>query len=207
MKKIIALLLVAVMCFSLAACGNSSKLEKYKKYEALINYMEAGDYESALAEMIRISENGGSVDNAGDESGEKTAKAVEISIDNWQEYFEIVEREETKKNEFEEIEDMYKDVYLVLKDEYEMVGYDTSIAIEYNYIEEWRYVEIDKENGVLTIGELVPDKENEEMNGLTKEIIHSKTSLINGRSRSEGMQAVPTNFEIVRIQGTLYIAE
>ena len=91
MKKIIALLLVAVMCFSLAACGNSSKLEKYKKYEALINYMEAGDYESGLAEMIRISENGGSVDNAGDESGEKTAKAVEISIDNWQEYFEIVD--------------------------------------------------------------------------------------------------------------------
>ena len=207
MKKIIALLLVAVMCFSLAACGNSSKLEKYKKYEALINYMEAGDYESALAEMIRISENGGSVDNAGDESGEKTAKAVEISIDNWQEYFEIVEREETQKNEFEEIEDMYKDVYLVLKDEYEMVGYDTSIAIEYNYINEWRYVEIDKENGVLTIGELVPDKENEEMNGLTKKISGSKTSLTNGRRRSEGMQAVPTNFEIVRIQGTLYIAE
>ena len=207
MKKILAVMLAAIMLFSLAACGNSSKLEKYKKYEALINYMEAGDYESALAEMIRISENGGSVDNAGDESGEKTAKAVEISIDNWQEYFEIVEREETKKNEFEEIEDMYKDVYLVLKDEYEMVGYDTSIAIEYNYIDEWRYVEIDKENGVLTIGELVPDKENEEMNGLTMKISGSKTSLINGRSWSEGMQAVPTNFEIVRIQGTLYIAE
>lgn len=207
MKKIFSLLLVVVMCFSLAACGNSSKLEKYKKYEALINYMEAGDYESALAEMIRISENGGSVDNAGDESGEKTAKAVGISIDNWQEYFEIVEREETEKNEFEEIEDMYKGVYLVLKDEYEMVGYDTSIAIEYNYINEWRYVEIDKENGVLTIGELVPDRENEEMNGLTMKISGSKTSLTNGRSWSEGMQAVPTNFEIVRIQGTLYIAE
>ena len=53
--------------YRLVACGNNSKLEKYKKYEALINYMEAGDYESALAEMIRISENSGSVDNAGDE--------------------------------------------------------------------------------------------------------------------------------------------
>ena len=207
MKKIIVLLLVAVMSLSLVACGNNSKLEKYKKYEALINYMEAGDYESALAEMIRISENSGSVDNAGDESGKKTAKAVEISIDNWQEYFEIVEREKTQKNEFEEIEDMYKGVYLVLKDEYEMVGYDTSIAIEYNYINEWRYVEIDKENGVLTIGELVPDRENEEMNGLTMKIGGSETSLTNDRSWSEGMQAVPTNFEIVRIQGTLYIAE
>ena len=102
---------------------------------------------------------------------------------------------------------MYKGVYLVLKDEYEMVGYDTSIAIEYNYINEWRYVEIDKENGVLTIGELVPDRENEEMNGLTMKIGGSETSLTNGRSWSEGMQAVPTNFEIVRIQGTLYIAE
>lgn len=176
MKKIIALLLVAVMCFSLAACGGDNEASNNNEPQT-------------------------------NESGEKTAKAVEISIDNWQEYFEIVEREETEKNEFEEIEDMYKGVYLVLKDEYEMVGYDTSIAIEYNYIEEWRYVEIDKENGVLTIGELVPDKENEEMNGLTKEIIYSKTSLTNGRSWSEGMQAVPTNFEIVRIQGTLYIAE
>ncbi len=191
------------MCFSLVACGSNSVLEKYKKYEKLINYMEAQDYESALAEMIKISENGGATDDA---EGKKTI-SVEITMDNWQEYFEIVEREKVEKNEFDEVDDMYKNTYLVLKDGYEMVGYDTSIAVEYNYVLEWRYVEIDKENAVLTIGELVPDREIEEKNAEMKKITSRETSLTNGRTWSEGMQAVPTNFEIVRIQGTLYIAE
>lgn len=38
MKRIFALLLTAVMCLSVVACG-SSELKKYKKYETLINYL------------------------------------------------------------------------------------------------------------------------------------------------------------------------
>lgn len=50
MKKWIALVLALVMCMGLCACGNS----KYAKYETLIGCLEAGDYESALAELMRL---------------------------------------------------------------------------------------------------------------------------------------------------------
>ena len=41
MKKWIALLLAAVACLSLAACGQSGEAEKYKKYETLIRIISA----------------------------------------------------------------------------------------------------------------------------------------------------------------------
>lgn len=56
-------LMAAVLCFSLAACGNNSELEKYEKYETLIEYLEAEDYESALTEMVKISGNADILEN------------------------------------------------------------------------------------------------------------------------------------------------
>ena len=211
MKRIFAVLLIAVMCLSSVGC--SGEIAKYKKYEALINYMEAEDYESALAEMIRLSNSGDASANSEEAaSEEKSVVAVEINSENWQEYFEIIEEDQIEYNNFNEIEDMYQNFYLVLKDGYEMAGYEmpnceTNVAVEYNYFTEWRYVEIDKENGVLTIGDLVPDRSNEDHNGSMITIYSEKCSLTNGRTWSEGMQAVPTGFEIVRMQGTLYIME
>lgn len=146
--------------------------------------------------MIKIS-NGVTAEE--DMEGEKGVVAVEITSDNWQDYFEIVEREEIELNNFGEISDMYKDFYLVLKGGYEIAGYETEIAVEYNYLTEWRYVEIDKENGVLTIGDLVPDRSSEEHNGSMITIYSAESSLTNGRTWSDGMQMVPTNFEIIRM--------
>ena len=202
MKRIFALFLTAALCLSVVDCGGS-ELKKYQKYDTLIDYIEAGDYENALAEMIRLSNSG----DASADNEEKSEVAVEITSENWQEYFELVEREEIERNNFDEIEDMYKSAYLVLKDKYEISGYETNIAVEYNYFTEWRYVEIDKENGVLMIGDLVPDRENEEHNGSMITIYGDEASLTNSRTWSDGMQAVPTGFEIVRMQGTLYIME
>lgn len=42
MKKALSLLLALILCLSLCACGNQ---DKYKKYDALIDYIEAGDTE------------------------------------------------------------------------------------------------------------------------------------------------------------------
>lgn len=42
MKKLLALLLAIVLCLGMTACGN-------KEYDALIEMLEAGDYESAIA--------------------------------------------------------------------------------------------------------------------------------------------------------------
>ena len=59
MKRIIAIVLVALMVVSLAACGNSAELEKYRKYETLINYLEAEEYQKALGEVLSISQAAG----------------------------------------------------------------------------------------------------------------------------------------------------
>ncbi|MDO4500739.1 MAG: hypothetical protein Q4B60_05620 [Erysipelotrichaceae bacterium] len=182
MKKLFAMLLVVAMCFSLVACGNSS-------------------------EMKETSKNDVSKESVTEGSSEETVKTVEITTDNWQDYFEIVERAETIKNAFDEIDSMRQSAFIVLKNGYEMVGYNTDITVEYNYIMEWRHVEIDIEKGVLTIGELASNLESQEMNGMITNIFESETSLIDGYGRSGDAQTVPTNIEITRIQGTLYYSE
>lgn len=78
--------MAAVLCFSLAACGNNSELEKYEKYETLIDYLEVEDYESALAEMVKISENADILEN--DE----------------QDYFEFQTQMDLYRNDFGEID-------------------------------------------------------------------------------------------------------
>lgn len=55
MKRIFACLLVLMVCVSLCACGNDEAMETYKKYEALIGYLESGDYENAYRELERLS--------------------------------------------------------------------------------------------------------------------------------------------------------
>jgi len=145
MKKQIALLLAAVLCLSLCACGNSSELEKYKKYETLINYMEAEDYESALAEMIRIS---GYTDEPEDNEPEDTqpsetepvAHTVEITLDNWQEYLEINQYLSVYyiTNSFDEVTNTSLSLYTILEPKEEYSNVDTwwedsdRIAVEYD---------------------------------------------------------------------------
>ena len=78
--------MAAALCFSLAACGNNSELEKYEKYETLIDYLEAEDYESALAEMVKTSGNADILEN--DE----------------QDYFEVQTQMDLYRNDFGEID-------------------------------------------------------------------------------------------------------
>ncbi len=57
MKKIIALLLLAVMCLSLVACGKKEEKEKitlYNKYETIIQMLENEKYEEAIYEIYGI---------------------------------------------------------------------------------------------------------------------------------------------------------
>lgn len=150
MKKWIALLLAAVACLSLAACGQSGEAEKYKKYETLIDYMEAKDYESALAEMIRISGYADEPEDGDPEDGEPEdtepsetepeAHTVELTLDNWQDYLEINQYLSVtySTNSFGEVTDTYLSLYTILepKEEYSKVEMDWSegnaIAVEYD---------------------------------------------------------------------------
>lgn len=92
--------MAAVLCFSLAACGNNSELEKYEKYETLIDYLEAENYESALAEMVKISENADILEN--DE----------------QDYFEVQTQMDLYRNDFGEIDNPGLSYRIQLKEEF-----------------------------------------------------------------------------------------
>ena len=117
MKKLFVLFCTVTMCLSLVACGNKSELEKYKKYETLIYYMEAEDYKAAYEELIRISRADGNTENAKENANEdKKEKIVEITMDNWQEYFEKRDVYRVEYNEFDEIEEIYFYGILALKD-------------------------------------------------------------------------------------------
>ena len=56
MKKTISLLLALLMCLSLCACGGDGK---YAKYEDLINYLEAGQFDQAYAELDKLANKDG----------------------------------------------------------------------------------------------------------------------------------------------------
>ena len=93
-------LMAAVLCFSLAACGNNSELEKYEKYETLIDYLEAEDYESALTGMVKISGNADILEN--DE----------------QDYFEVQTQMDLYRNDFGEIDNPGLSYRIQLKEEF-----------------------------------------------------------------------------------------
>ncbi len=139
------------------------------------------------------------------------SQTVQLTMDNWQDYFEIVEKEEPQKNRFDEVENIFFTNYLVLKNGYEIfepsVGNEyTDIDIEYSYDTEKRWYTLD-ENGVATWGEVEPYE-----NGRTE--IVSLTSggnllpfcIEHSHSYSTGRYiCVKTNITVTRIQGTLYL--
>lgn len=132
MKKMIVLLLVVMMCLSLCACGNSEKLEKYEKYETLINYLEANDYASAIAEITQMQISGGSNDS-NDGNDNNNQKVIEITLDNWQEYFEIKLVADVNTNDFDEFQSFSPALRLYLKEEYleRIITMDVPFEISY----------------------------------------------------------------------------
>lgn len=131
MKKWIALLLVAVLCLSLAACGDSKAQDN------------SGTAQGQTADN--------STQNTGEPSGadvpqdtgepsdaEPTEQTVEITLDNWQDYFEIKQYLSgyIGTNDFGEPDhvEYYLSTMFTLKEEYaEKVDFDGSnVAIEYS---------------------------------------------------------------------------
>lgn len=204
MKKILALLLAAMLCVSLGACSNS----KYQKYDTLIQYLEDENYDQAYLELVRLA-NG---ENDAAENEEVKVRSVEITTDNWDDYFEFVQEESPDTNDFGEIERVFLDNYLKLKDGFELApsreGSQTEVAVEYSYTQEYRFYELNTATGEFTLGELNEEKEPQPKTDM-KTIREAKTGLNNGHTWSDdgGWIAVDTNIAMIRAQGTLYIIE
>ena len=165
MKKLLSLLLAAALVLSLGACGKEEN--PYAKYEELFEYMEREDYDSAMA---YIRERAG-----GPETEPQTASAteaetepettetqpsetepqpvtVEITMDNWQEYFELREYVEIKKNGFGEFEKVSVYYALVNKDGMSPECNLSDVTMEFSYTKKYVSMSVDLENGTITYG-------------------------------------------------------
>jgi hypothetical protein len=106
MKKAILILLVLGLCLCLCACG------KYAKYDTLIGYIEAGDEENATKEFLAL------LEQNKPETTEPATTTVEITMDNWQDYFELRLVADISRDHFDEVEDTFAKWRLYLKEEY-----------------------------------------------------------------------------------------
>lgn len=142
MKKTISLLLALVLCLSLCACGNAKEMKaeetelKYNDYDKAMNEgaLPFGDNEqSSHDESSSPTENNASVE------AEPEKQVIEITMDNWQEYFEIrqyVTCGYIGTNDFGEVKKVSYDfiTLFTLKEEYaeKIDPYESEIAIEYD---------------------------------------------------------------------------
>lgn len=220
MKRIISIISAAALCLSLTACSNQApnpdEIAKYKKYETLINYLEAGNYEEAILEIIALSGKGDPTSEQDNPDGDKKRVAIDITMDNWQDYFDVVRKEEINRNAFDEIEDVRLNYYIILKSEYTMAPYAgedagyTNIAAEAKYHMEWRHLDIDYENGKITVGDPPENPEDFFDDGERSEVFsieYEETDICHSFGRHDDFYQVPADLEIVRIQGKLYILE
>ena len=140
MKQAMSLILALILCLSLCACGNQ---EKYKKYDTLIGYIEAGDEENATKEFLAL------LEQNKPETTEPATTTVEITMDNWQEYFEIRPYEEKQYNAFGEQTNRFTGEGLYLKEEYLSRLTTTAVNGAFKLAVTRQWCEYDEENDVL----------------------------------------------------------
>lgn len=104
MKKIITMLLIVVLSCSFVACSTQNQAkdneyDKYAKYADLFDMLENNEYDRAIqyiSDMNSISESQPGRDD--------TPVSVELTLENWNEYFEFTPYLKIKENAFGEFQ-------------------------------------------------------------------------------------------------------
>ena len=158
MKKTIFLLLILAICFTLIACGKGEKdteqalSDTEDKYGVIISLLEKGDYSSAIDEIERIQE-----EERLAELSSKGIVEIEITLDNWDQYFEYTPTAQAYiKNAFGETTHYNFASGIKLKDEYTMVeNGGTDVKFEFESVKEIRSCSVDFSTGEVIIGEAI----------------------------------------------------
>lgn len=133
-------------------------------------------------------------------------KNIEITSENWDTYFEFVEKEKEYINDYNEIEHISLTYYFSLKDEFVMNKEGTDIALMYSYHESQYKVEEDLTNKKIIWGELISENEEpvvEETNIRYSPCpIAGEVFMTNGNFKSQC-----SDFQVIKIYGTLSILE
>ena len=222
MKKALSLILALVLCLGLCACGGNSK---YAKYDALIGYIESDNYIGAITELNKFIQPknyiGVIVDPTGTEQTDPPAEdvRVEITLENWQEYFEITMKDSWRKNAFGDVTSFSHALVFRLKESYadrvvsESEGNVIDVEIGYNYKHyDWT---VDFENRTYTKGGRYSGFGLSQSGYATKIIRYwpwnaprGTDITSNSRSKDGTGSLVITEYdgiEVLRIQGTLVL--
>jgi len=212
MKKAISLLLALVMCMSLCAC-NSDKgapVSEPEKIEATMVPEETA-LEIIETEPIIV-------------ETEPQLVTVELTLDNWQEYFEFVDDPNFQKDAFGEVEGFAVGISLQLKEEYQqrsasiengaieyqmqyaVIGCDlnkeaeTYELLDIHLIDENVFTRKNTLSVSLSIG---GGKYYEEAPSSQPEIDTIAAAYGASGPFAKSVHGYPINVEIIRIQGTL----
>ena len=197
MKKWIALLLAAVLCLSLSACGEKTSPEE----EMLMT-------PATIEPLAKI-------------ETKPVNETIEITMDNWQDYFEEYDEDVWELNAFQELDKLTNCAYLVLKDEYasRLVEEKSSVTFEIKCFLDEYHITADVENRTWQ-REFV--KADETRSPVTEERNCYSLSRLKGRDAygadvynravlnrnvmtgaAEGDFYCLTSYEILRVTGTL----
>ena len=117
MKKIVALFLIVAMSISFAACGNSDNKSSKDSIENVLTISEYGLLTFKTDKAFR-----------------EHVKKVELTKDNWKEYFEDCDYEEhvVEKNDFGDVEREYDETHFEFRMKEDMLILTTSVAFKFD---------------------------------------------------------------------------
>jgi len=241
MKKTIAILLALALCLSLCACGvdkqyepllealeannyegiksalgalspdfanEQEELVTYRQYKSLINSLENEDYEAALSEVAAMIP----------APPEPVYQAQEITMDNWDTYFELVQNEDWRVNGFGEAEDYRVDYQLKLRDEYlEKVNrLNFNLSVELSFTANYHDATVDLTTREVMIGDIATNISGEDTGEVSRvndvtyfdetgilSMYNASSYLIQWDNGTQSMYVIEDIPTVTRIQGTI----
>ena len=218
MRKLFCLILAIVMVISLCACVSNSDLEavngelkasqdqlaEYKEYDTLIRYLKSENYEAAIAD----------IESRMPEPTEPEFTEIKITMDNYLDYFTVDFTEDWKVNAFGEIDGLDVNYILRMKADYTSRLRNienTTINVEWTEEGHVYNCDVDFKNKTYTLAAepnyIYPASKRAE--SFAGSFFVSDTFL--GAALAKGNLSgdtiwMPGNFEILRIQGSIFLS-
>ncbi len=217
MKKYIALLLALVMCLSLCACGGGEPDSTGSlNVPAASTAAQNDPTVTATAPSFSTEPVPSTVlETTVPETSVPTTTApqqlsVEITMDNWQEYFEFRSYKDLKFNAFGGREDTWIYYDFITKDGIVPVVSECNVAMEAKHIEcSYFAVSYDNATKEFTMSERREDYVRKEVFDMSRQKLHEETeynrygAYLGAGIIFENKATTRENWEITRIQGTL----
>ena len=193
MKKLLSLLLAFVLVLMLTACNGGGETTNSGGSQSQENYSSD------------------KTNGDGESQSQQNYKAVKITLDNWQDYFEISEFPVWKEDAFGETDGFNLEYEFRLKKEFypRLNAKDSSIAMEISYSYGEKPCKVNFEKKTYELGEPL---RTETTTNITEKFYDYDgkfyTSPFGVTFYDTGKQEVRyyDNVEMIRIKGTLYLA-